>query len=166
MRVERCHVMRLIRRIAREQRGSIAIAVALLFPALLGFGVLAVDVGNWYVHKRELQTQADAAALAGAAYWKSPSCDDAPISAAAQSYAGKDHNVFSNVPAARSTFAAQQPTFSGQSKPGDSGLSGNPCTRRRVDVKMTEKNVPWIFGKLVHAVHQCAGARVDLPADD
>ena len=37
-------------------------------PVLLSFGILAADVGNWYVHKRELQTQADAAALAGAAY--------------------------------------------------------------------------------------------------
>ena len=92
--------MRLLRRIAREQRGAIAITVGLLFPALLGFGVLAVDVGNWYVHKRELQTQADAAALAGAGSFKYP-CDNSPISAAAESYAGKDHNVFGNVPAAR-----------------------------------------------------------------
>ena len=80
-----------------------AIMVALLFPALLGLGVLAVDVGNWYLHKRELQTQADAAALAGAAYFKYP-CDNAPISTTAQSYAGKDHNAFGNVPTARSTF--------------------------------------------------------------
>ena len=139
--------MRLLRRIAREQRGAMAITVGLLFPALLGFGVLAVDVGNWYVHKRELQTQADAAALAGAATFKYP-CDNAPISAAAQSYAGKDHNVFANVPAARSHLVLNQPNFSGQSKPGDTGLSGNPCNDGAVDVKMTEKNVPWIFGKL------------------
>ena len=39
--------MTLIRRIAREQRGAMAITVALLFPALMGFGILAVDVGNW-----------------------------------------------------------------------------------------------------------------------
>src|SRR3954447_17331949 len=138
--------MRLLRRINREQRGSIAIAAALLMPFLLSLGILAADVGNAYVHKRELQTQADAAALAGAAYWKFP-CDDAAIRAAAQSYAGKDHNVFANVPAARSTFALNQPTFSGQAKPGDLGLTGNPCADGVVDVKMTEKNVPWILGK-------------------
>jgi hypothetical protein len=123
-----------------------AVTVGLLFPALLGFGVLAVDVGNWYVHKRELQTQADAAALAGAAYFKYP-CDDAPIAAAAHSYAGKDHNAFPNVPAARSAFVLNQANFSGQSKPGDSDLSGGPCSDGAVDVKMTEKNVPWLFGK-------------------
>jgi hypothetical protein len=138
--------MRLLRRIAGEQRGAMAITVALLFPALLGFGVLAVDVGNWYVHKRELQTQADAAALAGASYFKYP-CDNAPITTAAQSYSGKDHNAFANVPAARSTFLLNQANFSGQAKPGDAGLSGSPCSDAAVDVKMTEKNIPWIFGK-------------------
>ena len=98
--------MKLLHRIAREQRGAMAITVALLFPALLGFGVIAVDVGNWYVHKRELQIQADAAALAGADNFQYP-CNDATISSAAQSYAGKDHNVFANLPAARSPLRAQ-----------------------------------------------------------
>ena len=126
-----------------------AITVGLLFPALLGFGVLAVDVGNWYVHKRELQTQADAAALAGAASLKYP-CDKSPISAAAESYAGKDHNVFGNVPAARTTVVLNQPNFSGQTKPSDTGLSGNPCTDGAVDVKMTEKDVPSISASSSH----------------
>jgi hypothetical protein len=139
--------MRLLRRIAREQRGAMAITVALLFPTLFLFGVLAVDIGNWYVHKRELQTQADAAALAGAGYFKYP-CDDRPITAAATSYAGQDHNVFTNVPAARSTFLLNQPNFAEQSKPGDSSLSGSPCNDKAVDVKMTETNVPGIFSNL------------------
>src|SRR5436305_1555816 len=133
--------MRLLRRIVGEQRGAMAVVVGLLFPALLGLGVLAVDVGNWYVHKRELQTQADAAALAGAAYLKFP-CDNAPITAGAQSYAGKDHNNFANVPTARSTFLLNQTNFSGQSNPGDSDLSGSPCNDKAVDVKMTEKDIP------------------------
>ena len=138
--------MTLMRRIAREQRGSMAIAVAVLFPVFLLFGVLAVDVGNWYVHKRELQTQADAAALAGAAYFKYP-CVDAPIGAAAQSYAGKDHNVFPNLPSG-STFLLNAKDFFEQPKPGDADVSGSPCADGAVDVKMTEKNVPWFFGKL------------------
>jgi hypothetical protein len=139
--------MRLLRSIAGEQRGAMAITVALLFPALMVLGILAVDAGNWFVHKRELQTQADAAALAGADNFQYP-CNDAAISAAAQSYAGKDHNVFANLPAARTTFLLNKPNFSGQSKPGDSGLTGSPCADRAVDVKMTETNVPGIFTKL------------------
>lgn len=139
--------MRLLRSIASEQRGAMAITVALLFPALAVFGVLAVDAANWFVHKRELQTQADAAALAGADNFQYP-CNDASITAGAQSYAGKDHNVFANLPAARTHFVLNQPDFYGQAKPGDSGLSGSPCSDRAVDVKMTETNVPGIFTKL------------------
>jgi Putative Flp pilus-assembly TadE/G-like len=140
--------MRLLRFIACDQRGAMAITVALLFPALLALGVFAVDVGNWYVHKRELQTQADAAALAGADNFRYP-CDDTSISAAAQSYAGKDHNVFANLSSAGTHFVLNQPNFYGQSKPGDSGLSGSPCNDKAVDVKMTETNVPGIFTSLL-----------------
>jgi hypothetical protein len=124
-----------------------AITVALIFPALMVLGILAVDFGNWYVHKRELQTQADAAALAGADSFRYP-CDDASITAAAQSYAGQDHNVFANLPAAQSHFMLNKPNFSGQSTPADSGLSGSPCADRAVDVKMTETDVPGIFTSL------------------
>src|SRR5262245_17127996 len=114
--------MGIVSRISGEQGGSIAVAAGVLFPVFLVLGVLAADVGNWYVHKRELQTQADAAALAGAAYYKYP-CSDTPISIAAQSYAGTDHNVFTNVPAARSTFLLNATNFFGQAKPGDTDLS-------------------------------------------
>jgi hypothetical protein len=132
----------------REERGAMAITVALLFPALMVLGVFAVDYGNWYVHKRELQTQADAAALAGADNFQYP-CNDATISAAAQSYAGKNYNLFANLSAARSHFVLNQPNFFGQSKPADSGMSGSPCSDRSVDVKMTEANVPWLFRSLL-----------------
>lgn len=137
-----------------------AITVALLFPGLLGLGVIAVDVGNWYVHKRELQTQADAGALAGADNFQYP-CNDATIGAAAQSYAGQDHNVFPNLPAARTHFVLNQPNFFGQSTPADSNLTGSPCNDRAVDVKMTETNVPGIFSSfLVPSIN--AQARVSI----
>ena len=152
--------MRLLHRIAREQRGAMAITVGLLFPALLGFGAIAVDVGSWFVHKRELQIQADAAAFAGADSFQYP-CNDATISSAAQSYAGKDHNVFANLPAARSHFVLNQPNFYGQSKPADSGMSGSPCADRSVDVKMTETNAPGLLGKLP-APNINAQARVSI----
>ena len=35
-------------------------------PVLLLFVTFVIDVGNWFEHKRHLQLQADAAALAGA----------------------------------------------------------------------------------------------------
>ncbi|MEP6954057.1 MAG: pilus assembly protein TadG-related protein [Solirubrobacteraceae bacterium] len=147
-------------RLVREERGSVAVTVGLLFPVFLLFGILAVDVGNWYVHKRELQTQADAGALAAAAFYKFP-CADGPIAATAQSYAGTDHNVFTNVPAARSTFLLNAASFDGQAKPGDTGMSGSPCADTAVDVKMTEHNVPWFFGTSL-TPHVNAQARVEI----
>ncbi len=37
---------------------------ALLIPVMFALAAVVLDVGNWYVHKRHLQTQVDAAALA------------------------------------------------------------------------------------------------------
>jgi len=42
----------------------VLIVFALLVPVLLGLGSIVVSIGNWYVHKRHLQTQVDAAVLA------------------------------------------------------------------------------------------------------
>jgi len=156
--------MKLLRRTVREQRGSMAIAaIGLAFPLFLLFGVLAVDVGNRYVHKRELQTQADAGALAAAAAFGYP-CDVDASAASAACYAGTDHNVFAKIPKTGSSriFVLNQPNFAGQDKPGDAELTGNPCDDDAVDVKMTERDVPWIFGGLLPKSYVNAQARVSL----
>jgi len=50
----------------KNNHGAVGIMVILSFITLLGFGVLAVDVGHLYVVRNELQNAADAGALAGA----------------------------------------------------------------------------------------------------
>ena len=55
-----------LHRAARDERGTIALTVAFLFPFFLAFIALVLTAGDWWVHKRHLQTQADAAALAAA----------------------------------------------------------------------------------------------------
>ncbi|MCK4621471.1 MAG: hypothetical protein KAT62_04565 [Desulfuromonadales bacterium] len=47
-----------------NQRGAVAVTVALLMIMLVGFAALAIDVGYVYVTRNELQNVADAAALA------------------------------------------------------------------------------------------------------
>ena len=47
-----------------DEQGQVIIVVALCMTALLGMGALAVDVGALYVRKHQLQTGADAAAIA------------------------------------------------------------------------------------------------------
>ncbi|MGN6308962.1 MAG: TadG family pilus assembly protein [Xanthobacteraceae bacterium] len=46
--------------------GNVVMMAALLFPALLGIGALAVDVSDFYVVKSHLQATADSAALTAA----------------------------------------------------------------------------------------------------
>jgi hypothetical protein len=50
-----------------DQQGQVAIVVALMLTVMLGFGALVVDVGLNWAARTQLQSAADAAALAGAA---------------------------------------------------------------------------------------------------
>ncbi|CAM2343135.1 pilus assembly protein TadG-related protein [Burkholderia vietnamiensis] len=50
----------------QNEKGAVAITVALLMTVLLGAAALAIDVGYLFVVRNELQNAADAAALAGA----------------------------------------------------------------------------------------------------
>lgn len=50
----------------QENRGAVIIYAALAAPVFIGFVGLSVDVAGWQAQKRQLQSVADAAALAGA----------------------------------------------------------------------------------------------------
>jgi Flp pilus assembly protein TadG len=50
----------------KDERGAVAVIVALLLPVLIGMVGVAVEVGYWFSEKRELQTAADAGAIGGA----------------------------------------------------------------------------------------------------
>jgi hypothetical protein len=54
------------RRFLADRRGAIAAMTALLSTTLIGFAGIGAETAFWYAQKRQLQTQADAAALAGA----------------------------------------------------------------------------------------------------
>lgn len=47
----------------RKDEGAVAVLVAVLMVALLGFGALVLDVGQLYAERRQLQNGADAAVL-------------------------------------------------------------------------------------------------------
>ena len=82
--------MRAMREIAgfvRREDGGIIVFFALLLPVILLFLSLAVDIGNWWVHRRHLQLQADAAALAGGALFGGCFTDSAAGNTAIQNEA-------------------------------------------------------------------------------
>lgn len=50
----------------RNERGTVAVVAAVSMTMLFGMGAMSVDLGNAFARKRDLQAQADFAALAGA----------------------------------------------------------------------------------------------------
>src|SRR5918994_2622825 len=72
----------------RGERGAVLITVVLWLPILVLMASFVLDVANWFVHKRHLQMQADAAALAGAREWAQPACDWSSVEATAHDYGG------------------------------------------------------------------------------
>jgi Flp pilus assembly protein TadG len=64
----------LVTRLRREERGGILALSAIMIPVFIVLTAMVVDVGQWYTHKRQLQTRADAGALAAgveyAANWQ------------------------------------------------------------------------------------------------
>ena len=58
--------MRMIGKLRKNESGAIAVIVAFLITALIGLTAIVVDVGYLYEVRRQLQSAADAAALAGA----------------------------------------------------------------------------------------------------
>lgn len=57
--------MDMFRRTSHDDRGAVAVTVAVLLIVFLGLTALAVDMGYLYTVKRQLQASADAGALAG-----------------------------------------------------------------------------------------------------
>jgi hypothetical protein len=79
----------------RSERGGVLVLVALMFPLMLAFAAIVIDVGHAYQVRRHLQASADAAALAGAQ--ELPNVSNAE--AVANAYdATAGHNTRSNLP--------------------------------------------------------------------
>lgn len=60
-----------------NDRGAVAVLVAILMVALLGFAAVGVDIANMAAHKQQLQNGADAGALAVAQDCAAGNCGDA-----------------------------------------------------------------------------------------
>lgn len=148
-----------------DEDGSVLVVIAVWLPVLVLFIILVVDVGNWFVHKRHLQLQADAGALAGGGLFTFP-CSDTPIVNEARKYAGDPgaagpYNL-QVAPTAQSNIHVLINSTNFWNEGGtDYSDGGPPCSARFVDVKMTESSLPWFFGlSVVPAIN--ARARVTI----
>jgi Flp pilus assembly protein TadG len=132
-----------ISRVRTEERGAVLVMVALWLPLLLIVLTFVIDVGNWFVHKRHLQMQADAAALAAAQEYRLP-CADAAINAKAADYSGDLYNAqIGGTPPSRVHLLINSKTFFDQPTPSDDTTPSPPCSAGMVDVKLTETDLPW-----------------------
>jgi hypothetical protein len=157
-----------IRAAAADERGGVLVMVALGLPVLLLFLVFVIDVGNWFVHKRHLQVQADAGAFAAAQDVRI--CpNDAAVADTVARYSGTVWNPqVGGTPDSRIFRRINSKTFHGQAttdKPQtpDDTIEASPCEAAMIDVKLTETDLPWFFpltGALVPFIN--AQARVSF----
>jgi hypothetical protein len=135
----------------------------------------AIDIGSWFVHGRHLQTQADAAALAGGdnfgdCFSPDPSVQSAAnttIENAATAYAGNSSSTYNfqiGGGASRVTTLFNSKTFFRGGPPADDTETQGPCDTPHLmfDVKQTEIDVPYVFGSLIDWV--VPGASKIVPA--
>ena len=148
-----------------SENGGVLVLTAILMPALLFLLLLVIDVGNWYVHKRHLQMQVDAAALAGGAHFGDCFSPDAAkvaganpaIKNAATVYAGNTASTYNfqvGGGAPRVTTLFNSKTFAVGSFVDSSVDIEEPCQTPHLmfDVKQTEADVPYILGSMVDAL--------------
>lgn len=165
--------------VARDSTGAVLVFVAILLPVMIGVGGLVVDAGNWFSHKRHLQVQADAAALAGAGKFQAQCVGEVPdaVRSEARKYASVDATVPSYNPQSGGTpverlhtptedesdFKINSSTFYNQATPVDDSVNENddPCVAGMIDVKLTETNLPW-FLKVASVDFINAHARVEI----
>jgi hypothetical protein len=159
-------VIKVSRRCEQED-GAALVVFAIFLPVLVLLVIFVVDVGNWFVHKRHLQMQADAGALAGGGVFTFP-CNDDPIVNEARKYGGDPSNPAPyNLQIPPTDQANVHVLVNATSYWNEGGTDfsdgGPPCTTRFIDLKITEASLPWFFGlSVVPAIN--ARARVTIQA--
>jgi Prealbumin-like fold domain/Putative Flp pilus-assembly TadE/G-like len=157
-----------------DENGQILIITAVSLAVLTLVAALVVNVGHWWVHKRHLQTQVDAAALAGSSAFSgcfvNPALANTNIRNAALAFAGDQNRL----PTTENEQVSPKKTngvhvllnsadYWPTSVADNSGTGfGPPCSTRWIDVKGTDDDVPPIFGFLSFLPDVKARARVSI----
>jgi hypothetical protein len=150
----------------RHDRGAVIVVVAAFMTSAIALVTFVVDVGHWFEHKRHLQSQVDAGALAGATAFGG--CANAttaqladPTSAAnlairdqVRKYSGDTKNLASALNGQVNNQSNVTVVINSSKYPGDGGTSyddpnGPPCQSQYVDVKSTDANLPLFFASSV-----------------
>ena len=174
---------------SRDERGVYMVLMAILIPVLFALGAIVIDVGNWYVHRRHLQTQVDAAALAGGqslfGCYQDTTGANGNVEQAALDYAGDPTRrplttVNLQVQASQKVHAViNSPNYWSSGTPTDGtgydyldvstdadspklGLPGRPCYNGWVDMKATDDQPTPLWGLIPLRPSPKTVARVEL----
>jgi hypothetical protein len=144
----------------------VLVLTALVLPMCILFSGFVLDVANWFEHKRHLQTQADAAALAGAASFLA--CpDNQPILDKTEEYGGGTWNPQVGETQDSVHMEVNSKTFYNQPDWEDPTVKDDPpCEAGMVDVKLTETDLPWWFDITQDVPFINAHARVEFHEAD
>jgi hypothetical protein len=148
------------------ERGAVLVLFAVFAPIAILLAAFAIDAGNWFVHERHLQLQADAGALAAAQAFQP--CSNAAIEAQAHQYSGVSGTPLYNfqiggTPSTNVHELINSQTYYSQATPVDSSAStAPPCTSQMVDVKLTENQLPWYWRAFSSVPYINAHARVQV----
>jgi hypothetical protein len=151
----------------RDERGQVAVLFALLLPILLMLSTVVLDVGNMYIHKKNLQTLVDAGAFAGATkfvgcsfQYGDPGAANQGIRDTALDYAGDTYRETATynkqlqnpgdvrVVLNSARYWAEGDRMDGVGfddtldPDGNPGTPGDPCSTKTLDVKGTDHDVP------------------------
>ncbi len=160
-----------------DSRGTVLVIVATFMALAVALVTLVVDAGHWFEHKRHLQMQVDAGALAGGGNFNGcfaagagvsdpSSAANLAIENAARKYAGDTKNLASAYNKqvnnqANVTVVLNASDFPNKGGTDYSDPKGPPCKAGYIDVKSTDANLPWYFAKrIVPAIN--AHARVSI----
>lgn len=155
-------MLRVFRRLHDDERGSVIIVFVAFLPVAFAIAAFVIDSGNLFEHRRHLQMQADAGALASAqeflGCFTSPGAANTDIETAALDYSGAAHNPQIGPEDAQSRV---QTRLNATDYDADSYSDGDPCDVGFLDVKLTEADTSPFFGFIgAHDVR--ATARVQL----
>jgi Putative Flp pilus-assembly TadE/G-like len=164
--------------LGREQ-GAVLVMVAVFAPVAIVLAGFAIDTGNWWLHKRHLQLQADAGALAAAQNFQP--CSNEAIYKQVGQYSGAElvetpqgrvktataeselYNRQPNAPQERIHELINSQSYYQESAASDaSAIHKPPCEADMVDVKLTETNLPWYMRALSNVPYINVHARVEI----
>jgi Putative Flp pilus-assembly TadE/G-like len=168
----------------RDERGVAMVLFAVMLPLMLMLTAIAWDAGNWWIHRKHLQTKVDAAALAAGGVWGFPCTltSDTNIIGEARKYVG-EHIEANGAPYTATTFNPQvgdtpytkiHVVLNGSTwydddqglNPADKSGQPNPggtiCDSSFLDVKATEQNNQPLFGWLPLAPDIKRKARIEI----